>query len=85
MKFYDRCIYILNLFCIHLSYHEMTEAARKLKRDLYQNVTLNTFLPRLKEPLRTIFLCMKLDCRRQALQYAIQDENAQFFLNFTTS
>ncbi|KAH0998395.1 hypothetical protein HUJ05_010931 [Dendroctonus ponderosae] len=52
-KFYDKCLEILNLLCGHVDAHE-TAAAAAVKRDLYQKVTLKTFLSGLRKPLGTV-------------------------------
>lgn len=82
-QFYDRCLNILNLLCSYVNCHEATDAAKELKRDLYQNLALKTFLSGLKEPLGTTIRCMKPNSLSQALQYVIQEDNAQYFQNFT--
>lgn len=82
-QFYDRCLHLLNLLCSYVDIHEHTEDAKNIKRDLYQNLTLKTFLSGLKEPLGTTIRCMKPSNLSQALQFVLHEENVQYFQKFS--
>lgn len=82
-QFYDRILNILNLLCSYVNCHEATDPGKRLKRDLYQNLALKTFLSGLREPLGTTIRCMKPNSLSQALQFVIQEDNAQYFQAFT--
>ncbi|XP_071052902.1 uncharacterized protein [Onthophagus taurus] len=68
-QFYDRCLHILNLICSYVDMHEHTEPANALKRNLYNKLTLKTFLSGLKEPLGTTIRCMRPTNLNEALQF----------------
>lgn len=80
-NFYDRILNILNLLCVYVDIHETTDLAKHLKRDLYQNLALKTFLSGLKEPLGTTLRCMKPRSLSEALQYVLAEDNAHYFQN----
>lgn len=82
-QFFDRCLQILNLLCSHVDIHENNDASKNLKRDLYNKLTLKTFLSGLKEPLGTTIRCMRPADLNQALQFIIQEENIQYYQNTT--
>lgn len=82
-QFFDRCLQILNLLCSYVDIHEETQEARNLKRNLYNNLALKTFLAGLKEPLGTTIRCMKPTSLNEALQLINNEENIQYFQNFT--
>lgn len=79
--FYDRCLHILNLLCSYVNLHETTEDGKILKRQLYQNLTLKTFLSGLKEPIGTTIRCMKPTSLSEAMQFVLQEENAHYLQN----
>lgn len=80
-QFYDRILNILNLLCAYIDLHETTGLAKQLKRDLYQNLALKTFLSGLREPLGTTLRCMKPVSLSEALQYVLAEDNAHYFQN----
>lgn len=82
-KFFDRCLNVLNLLCSYVDVHENTVEAKTLKRNLYQDLTLKTFLSGLKEPLGTTIRCMKPTNLSEALQYVIREDNIHYFQNYT--
>lgn len=81
-QFYDRCLEILNLICNYVDMHEQTADARQLKRNLYNNLTLKTFLSGLREPLGTTIRCMRPTDLNQALQFVTQEDNVHYFQNY---
>lgn len=82
-QFFDRCLQLLNLLCSYIDSHETTAEAKMLKRSLYNNLTLKTFLAGLKEPLGTTIRSMRPSDMNQALQFIIQEENINYFQNST--
>ncbi|KAJ8976923.1 hypothetical protein NQ317_005095 [Molorchus minor] len=82
-QFFDRCLQILNLLCSYVDAHEATADAKVLKRNLYNNLALNTFLAGVREPLGTTLRCMRPTSMTQALQFIIQEENVSYFQSFT--
>ena len=80
-QFYDRVLNILNLLCAYVDLHETTDANKKLKRTLYQNLALKTFLSGLREPLGTTIRCMKPIDLSEALQIVLQEDNVHYFQN----
>lgn len=82
-QFFDRCLQLLNLLCSYTDSHETTADAKTLKRSLYTNLTLKTFLAGLKEPLGTTIRSMRPVDMNQALQFIIQEENIHYYQNFT--
>lgn len=82
-QFFDRCLQILNLLCSYVDIHEQNDAAKALKRDLYNKLTLKTFLSGLKEPLGTTIRCMRPIDMNQALQFISQEDNIQYYQNST--
>lgn len=82
-QFYDRILEILNLICSYINAHETTEVSKNLKRDLYNNLALRTFLSGLKEPLSTTIRCMKPQTLSEALQLVIQEDNVHYFQNYS--
>lgn len=81
-KYYDRILHILNLLCSYVDIHETTAEGKVLKRKLYQNLALKTFLSGLREPLGNTIRCMKPIDLPQALQYVIEEENIHYFQQF---
>lgn len=82
-QFYDRCLEILNLLCNYVDMHEPDDASKNLKRNLYYNLGLKTFISGLKEPLGTTIRCMKPENLGQAIQYVIKEDNIRYFQNLT--
>lgn len=82
-QFYDRVLNILNLLCSYVNCHETTDPAKQLKRELYQNLALKTFLSGLREPLGTTIRCMKPTSLAQAMQFVTQEDNALYFQTFS--
>lgn len=82
-QFYDRVLEILNLICSYINAHEITDVSKNLKRDLYNNLALRTFLSGLKEPLSTTIRCMKPQTLSEALQLVIQEDNVHYFQNYS--
>lgn len=80
-QFYDRILYILNLLCSYIDSHENNDEAKILKRNLYNELSLKTFLSGLKEPLGTTIRCMRPTCLTQALQFVTQEYNVHYFQN----
>ncbi|XP_056633440.1 uncharacterized membrane protein DDB_G0293934-like [Diorhabda sublineata] len=80
-SFYDKCLHILNLLCSYVNLHESTEEGKHLKRQLYQNLTLKTFLSGLKEPIGTTIRCMKPISLSEAMQFVLQEENVHYLQN----
>lgn len=80
-QFHDKILNILNLLCSHINMHEVTEHAKGLKRTLYQNLALKTFLSGLKEPLGTTIRCMRPDSLNQALQFVLEENNVRYLQN----
>lgn len=78
-QFYDRILHILNLLCAYVDSHENTDAAKLLKKNLYNNLALTTFLSGLKEPLGTTIRCMRPTNLATALQYVTQESNNHYF------
>ncbi|KAJ8956429.1 hypothetical protein NQ314_006728 [Rhamnusium bicolor] len=83
-QFFDRCLQILNLICSYVDIHEEQVEAKILKRDLYNKLTLKTFLSGLTEPMGKTIRCMRPTDMNQALQFIIQEENIQYYQNFTS-
>ena len=82
-QFYDRVLHILNLLCSYIDAHETTTTAKTLKRSLYNDLALKTFLSGLKEPLGTTIRCMRPISLMQALQFVTQEDNIHYFQNRT--
>ncbi|KAJ8933459.1 hypothetical protein NQ314_014016 [Rhamnusium bicolor] len=82
-QFFDRCLQILNLICSYVDIHEEQVEAKILKRDLYNKLTLKTFLSGLTEPMGKTIRCMRPTDMNQALQFIIQEDNIQYHQNFT--
>ncbi|XP_057666030.1 GATA zinc finger domain-containing protein 4-like [Diorhabda carinulata] len=80
-SFYDKCLHILNLLCSYVNLHESTEEGKHLKRQIYQNLTLKTFLSGLKEPIGTTIRCMKPTSLSEAMQFVLQEENVHYLQN----
>lgn len=57
-KFYDICFHFLNLLCNYVNVHQVTEEARVVKQEIYQNRALKTFLLGLRDYLGTIIRCI---------------------------
>lgn len=81
-NFYDRVLEILNLLVSFVDAHDTVESAT-IKRSLYQNLALTTFLSGLKEPLGNTIRCMKPIDLAQAIQFVIQENNVRYFQNNT--
>lgn len=81
-QFYDRILHLLNLLCSYIDSHENSDAGRILKKGLYNDLALKTFLSGLKEPLGTTIRCMKPNSLAEALQYVTQEHNNNYFQNF---
>lgn len=77
-QFYDRILHILNLLCSYTDAHEATEQARTLKKNLYNELALKTFLSGLKEPLGTNIRCMRPQDLPQALQFVNEESNIHY-------
>lgn len=80
-EFHNRCLEILNLLCSYVDTHETDDAAKRLKRTLYNNLTLKTFLSGLKEPLGTTIRCMRPSNLNEALQFVVEEDNIQYIQN----
>lgn len=80
-QFYDRVLHLLNLLCSYVDNHEHTSTAKALKRNLYSELALKTFLSGLKEPLGTNIRCMRPLTLAEALQFVNQEYNNQYFQN----
>ncbi|KAJ8977554.1 hypothetical protein NQ317_019129 [Molorchus minor] len=67
-QFFDtsRCLQILNLLCSYVDAHEATADAKVLKRNIYNNLALNTFLVGVRESLGTTLRCMRSTSMTQA-------------------
>ncbi|EFA11714.1 hypothetical protein TcasGA2_TC001801 [Tribolium castaneum] len=70
-----------NVLGTYVNIHEATEKAKNVKRELYRNLTLKTFLSGLKEPLGTNIRCIRPNNLSEALQLVLQEENVQYFKN----
>lgn len=84
-QFYDNVLHILNLLCSFIDSHETTSAAKILKRNLYNDLALKTFLSGLKEPLGTTIRCMRPQSLMQAFQFVSEEHNVNYFQNQTKS
>lgn len=82
-QFYDRILQILNLLCSYIDIHEVTNSAKILKKSLYSELALKTFLSGLKEPLGTTIRCMRPKNLAEALQFVVQENNTHYFQNLT--
>lgn len=82
-NFYDRILNILNLLCSYVEIHENIQASRDLKKKLYNDLALKTFLCGLKEPLGTTIRCMRPENLAVALQFVTEEENTHYFQNST--
>lgn len=82
-QFYERILHILNLLCSYVNIHEANDAAKALKRSLYNDLALKTFLSGLKEPLGTTIRCMRPRDLPEALQFVTQEYNTQYFQNLS--
>lgn len=80
-QFYDRVLHILNLLCSFIDCHETTTTAKALKRHLYNDLALKTFLSGLKEPLGTVIRCMRPTSLMQAMQFVTEESNIHYFQN----
>lgn len=78
-QYYDRILHILNLLCSYVDLHETDDNAKILKRTLYNNLALKTFLSGLKEPLGTTIRCMRPKDLPEALQFVMQENNTHYF------
>lgn len=76
--FYERILNILNLLVNYIDSHEETNESKQLKRTLYNNLALKTFLSGLKEPLGTTIRCMRPTTLSEANQLVIQESNFQY-------
>lgn len=84
-QFFDKCLNILNLLCSYVDIHESTTEAKNLKKNLYQDIALKTFMSGLREPLGTTIRCMKPSTLGEALQYVISEDNIHYFQNFSSN
>lgn len=82
-QFYERILHILNLLCSFVNIHEADDNAKNLKRNLYNNLALKTFLSGLKEPLGTTVRCMRPKDLPEALQFVTAEYNTQYFQNLS--
>lgn len=82
-QFYDRVMHILNLLCSYVDNHEVDQNAKNLKRNLYNDLALKTFLSGLREPLGTTIRCMRPKDLPEALQFVTQEYNTQYFQNMS--
>lgn len=80
-QFYDRVLHLLNLLCSYIDSHENSDTARILKKNLYNDLALKTFLSGLREPLGTTIRCMKPNSLAEAFQYVTQEYNNNYFQN----
>lgn len=81
IKLYDRVLHLLNLLCSHIDCHESSDGGKMLKKSLYNDLALKTFLSGLKEPMGTTIRCMKPRSLAEALQYVTQENNNHYFQN----
>lgn len=82
-QFYDRIMHILNLLCSYVDLHENSDTAKLLKRNLYNDLALKTFLSGLKEPLGTTIRCMRPKDLPEALQFVTEEYNINYFQNIS--
>lgn len=82
-QYYDKVLHILNLLCSYVDTHEQSDAAKTLKRNLYSDLALKTFLSGLREPLGTNIRCMRPPTLPEAMQMINQEHNNQYFQNQT--
>lgn len=82
-QYFDKCLNLLNLLCSYVDSHEENEETKNAKRELYSNLTLNTFLTGLKEPLGNTIRCMRPENINQALQFILQEQNVHYYQNLT--
>lgn len=82
--FYDKILNVLNLLCSYVDLHGETQASKILKKNLYYDLALKTFLCGLREPLGTTIRCMRPGSLTEALQFVVEEENTRYFQNVTT-
>lgn len=82
-QFYDRVLHLLNLLCSYIDCHESSDGGKMLKKSLYNDLALKTFLSGLKEPIGTTIRCMKPRSLAEALQYVTQEYNNHYFQNMS--
>ena len=82
-QFYDKVLHLLNLLCSYIDLHETSSTAKLLKRNLYNDLALKTFLAGLREPMGTTIRCMRPQDLNEALQLVIQEDNIHYFQNLT--
>ncbi|XP_030763153.1 probable serine/threonine-protein kinase DDB_G0276461 [Sitophilus oryzae] len=81
-QFYDKILHILNLLCSFVDIHETEQNSKNLKRKLYTDLALKTYLSGLREPLGTTIRCMRPTDLPTALQYVTQEHNTKYLQNF---
>ena len=80
-QFYERVLHTLNIICLYIDIHENIAANRILKRNLYQDLALKTFLAGLRDPLGTTIRTMRPNDLAEAIQFVNQEENISYFQN----
>lgn len=82
-QFYDKILHLLNLLCSYVDIHETMCTSKSLKRKLYNDLALKTFLSGLREPLGNTIRCMAPKDLPTALQFVTQEHNTRYFQNFS--
>lgn len=78
--YYDRVLELLNLLCSYVDAHD-NAATAQIKRNLYTELALKTFLAGLREPLGNTIRCMSPIDLADAIQLVIRESNTKYFQN----
>lgn len=78
LQFYDKVINLLNLLCSFVKSHEATAEGQIIKQDLYNRLSIKTFLAGLKEPLGSAIRAMRPDNLQTALTYINEKNNVRY-------
>ncbi len=79
-SYYDRILELLNLLCSYVDAHDDVATAQ-IKRNLYTELALKTFLAGLREPLGNTIRCMSPKDLADAIQLVIRESNTKYFQN----
>lgn len=77
-QFYDRCLHLLTIICSYVKIHEVNQNDIDLKRELYNKLTLKTFLAGLRDPLGTTVRTMKPVDLAEAISFVNEEENIKY-------
>nr|WPN07708.1 ORF1 [Ectropis grisescens TED virus] len=77
-EFYDKCQNLLTTIMTYVSLHETVESTIEAKRTLYKDLTLQSYLRGLRDPLGARIRCMRPDTIEQALKFTHEEVNTLY-------